>query len=128
MLGTTNGVAVTPPVSGNFVQGVWTGAVMIAQTGSNLVLRADDGSGHIGLANPINVINLPTVQMICFGNNALYMWPVGCPGFVLETTGSLLPATWVAVPFSPVQIGDQYVLPLYMTGTNGFYRLRLPEP
>jgi hypothetical protein len=54
------------------------------------------------------------------------MWPVGYPGFVLETSGNLSPATWVVVPYSPIQIGDQYLLPLDMTGTNGFYRLRFP--
>jgi len=128
ILGTTNGVAVTPPVSGNFVQGVWTGAVVISWTASNLVLRADDGLGHFGLANPINVISLPTLGMLHSGNIALYMWPVGYSGFVLETSGSLLPATWVVVPYSPIQIGDQYLLPLDMSGTNGFYRLWFPSP
>ncbi len=128
VLGTTNGVAVTPSVSGNFVQGVWTGAVVIPQTASNLVLRADDGLGHFGLANPINVILLPSLGMLHSGNIALYMWPVEYSGFVLETSGNLSPATWVTVPYSPIQIGDQYLLPLDMTGTNGFYRLRFPGP
>jgi hypothetical protein len=128
ILDSTNGVAVTPPVSGNFVQGVWTGAVVVSQTASNLVLRADDGFGHFGLANPINVVSLPCLGILCSGNIALYMWPVGYPGFVLETSGNLSPAAWVVVPYSPIQIGDQYLLPLDMTGTNGFYRLRFPDP
>jgi hypothetical protein len=128
ILGTTNGITVTPPVSGNFIQGVWTGSVMITQTASNLVLQADDGLGHFGLANPINVISLPWLGMLRSGNIALYMWPVGYPGFVLETSGNLSPATWVVVPYSPIQIGDQYLLPLNMSGTNGFYRLRFPGP
>jgi hypothetical protein len=128
ILGTTNGITVTPPVSGNFIQGVWTGSVMIAQTASNLVLRANDGLGHFGLANPINVISLPGLEMLRSGNIALYMWPVGYSGFVLETSGSLSPAMWVAVPYSPIQIGDQYLLPLDMSGTNGFYRLWFPGP
>jgi len=129
ILGSTNGVAVTPPVSGNFVQGVWTGSMVISQTGSNLVLRANDGLGHFGLANPVNVIRLPNLEMLRSGNIALYMWPVnGYSGFVLETSGNLSPATWVVVPYSPIQIGDQYLLPLEMIGTNGFYRLWFPGP
>jgi uncharacterized repeat protein (TIGR01451 family) len=129
ILGTTNGVAVTPSVSGNFVQGVWTGAVVIAQTASNLVLQANDGLGHFGLANPINIISLPSLGMMHSGNIAVYMWPVGYPGFVLETSGSLLaPIAWTVVPYSPVQVGDQYLLPLHMTGTNGYYRLWFPGP
>jgi Tol biopolymer transport system component/alpha-tubulin suppressor-like RCC1 family protein len=128
ILGTTNGVAVTPSVSGSFVQGVWTGSVVISQTASNLVLRADDGLGHFGLANPINVISLPSLGMVRSGNFALFMWPVGYSGFVLEASGSLSPATWALIPYAPFQIGDQYLIPLEMTGTNGFYRLRFPGP
>jgi hypothetical protein len=128
ILGTTNGVAVAPPVLGNFIQGVWMGTVVISQMASNLVLRADDGFGHFGLANPINVISLPNLEMLRSGNIALYMWPVGYSGFVLETSGSLLPAAWVVVPYSPIQIGDQYVLPLDTSGTNGFYRLWFSGP
>jgi Tol biopolymer transport system component len=128
ILGTTNDIAVTPSVSGNFAQGVWTGAVMISQTASNLVLQAEDGLGHSGLANPINVINTPSLGMLHSGNVALFLWPVGYSGFVLEASGNLSPAKWVAVPYAPFQIGDQYLLPLDMTGTNGFYRLRFPGP
>jgi hypothetical protein len=124
----TNGVAVTPSVSGNFVQGVWTGVVVISQTASNLVLQANDGLGHFGLANPINVINLPSLGMFYSGNIALLMWPVGYSGFVLETSASLSPATWVSIPYAPFQIGDQCLLPLEMTVTNGFYRLRFSGP
>jgi hypothetical protein len=128
ILGSTNGVAVTPLVSGNFVQGVWTGAVVISQTASNLVLQANDGLGHFGVANPINVVSLPSLGMLHSGNIALFIWPVGYSGFVLEASGNLSPATWVLVPYSPIQIGDQYLLPLDITGTNGFYRLRFPGP
>jgi hypothetical protein len=128
LLDSTNGVAVNPPISGSFVQGVWTGSVAIAQAASNLVLRANDGFGHLGLANPVSVISLPRLGMLRSGNIVMFLWPVGYSGFVLETSGRLAPAAWVVVPYSPVQIGDQYLLPLDMTGTNGFYRLRFPGP
>ncbi len=128
ILSTTNGIAVAPPVSGNFIQGVWTGSVTIAQTGSSLVLQASDGLGHLGWANPINVINLPQLGMLCSGNIAVYMWPVQYSGFVLETSSSLSPPTWIVVPYAPIRVGDEYLLPLDMTGTNGFYRLWFPGP
>ena len=91
-------------------------------------MRADDGLGHFGLANPVNVISLPGLEMLRSGNIALFMWPVSYSGFVLETSGSLSPATWVVLPYSPIQIGDQNLLPLDMSGTNGFYRLWFPGP
>jgi hypothetical protein len=127
-LGSTNGVAITPSVSGNFVQGVWTGAVVISQTASNLVLQADTGFGHYGLANPINILSLPGLGVWRSGNIALFMWPAGYSGFVLETSGNLSPASWVVVPDAPFQFGDEVFLPLNTTGTNGFYRLRFPGP
>ena len=92
------------------------------------MLQADDGLGHIGLANPIDVIELPSLEMFHSGNMALFIWPVGYSGFMLETSGNLSPATWVAVPYPPIQFGDEFFLPLNMTGTSGFYRLRLNGP
>ena len=127
-LSLTNGASVAPIVSGSFIQGVWTGSVVIAQTASNLVLRAGDGQGHFGLANPISVIGLPNLGMLRSASIALFIWPVGYAGFELETSGSLSSPMWLVVPYSPIQIGDQYLLPLDMTGTNGFYRLWFPGP
>jgi hypothetical protein len=127
-LSLTNGFPVNPVVSDSFIQGVWTGSVTVTLTASNLVLRANDGLGHSGLANPINVISLPTLTMARSGGIAVFMWPVGYTGFALETSTNLLPAAWNVVPYSPVQFGNLYVLPLDMTGTNGFYRLRFPGP
>jgi len=123
ILTSTNGIAVSQPVSGTFVQGAWTGSMTIAQTVSNLVLQANDGSGHFGVANPINVIGLPHLGVLYSGNIAMFVWPVQYSGFVLESSGGLVEPTWIPVPYSPLQIGDQYMLPLDMTGSNNFYRL-----
>lgn len=128
LLGSTNGVAVIPSISGSFVQGMWTGSVVISQTAAGLVLRADDGLGHFGLANPINVIELPTLGQKRSGNTMLILWPVGASGFVLETSSSLMPTAWVPVTDPPFQIGDQYVVPVVISDTNRFYRLRFPDP
>jgi hypothetical protein len=128
ILSSTTGETITPSVSGNFVQGVWTGSVVISQTASSLVLQADDGFGHLGFANPIDLIELPSLEMWCSGNIALFIWPAGYSGFVLESSGNLSPASWAVVPYAPFQFGDECFLPLDMTGTNGFYRLRFPGP
>jgi hypothetical protein len=128
LFGSTNGVAVNPPVSGSFVQGAWTGSVVIPQITPNLVLRADDGLGHFGLANPINIIGLPSLDLRHSGNTLLILWPVGASGFVLETSSGLLPGTWIVVPDSPFQIGDQFVVPVVMSDTNRFYRLQFSVP
>ena len=120
----TNGVPVRPAVSGNFVQGVWTGAVAVAQTATNLVLQASDSFDESGLANPINVIGLPALTTVPSGSTLNIFWPVNPPGFVLETTEGLSPANWVPLATPPFPIGDQNLLPIQMSGTNAFYRLR----
>ena len=124
----TNGIPIVPAVSANFIQGVWTGAVMVAQTITNLVLQANDSFGASGLANPINIVNLPSLKTIPSGSSLLIFWPVNPSGFGLETTVSLSPAIWVPVTTPPFQVGDQYLLPIQMSGSNAFYRLRFSGP
>ena len=100
----------------------------IAQTATNLVLLASDGVGESGLANPINIVNLPSLTTISSGGTLYMFWPVNPSGFVLETTTGLLPANWVPVTIAPFQIGDQYLVPIQMSDPNAFYRLRFSGP
>ncbi|MGC3959474.1 MAG: M36 family metallopeptidase [Verrucomicrobiota bacterium] len=48
-------VPIQPVSSGPFSNGAWVGAVTVAAPTTNLVLRADDGSGHVGVSNPFAV-------------------------------------------------------------------------
>jgi len=127
-LGSTNGIAVVPAASGNFIQGVWTGAVTVAQTATNLVLQATDASGDYGIANPVNIVNLPALTSVTSGGTLLLYWPTSPTGFSLQTTPSLAPPKWVNVTSTPFQIGNQYLLPVTFTGSNAFYRLLFPGP
>jgi hypothetical protein len=102
--------------------------VVVSQTATNLVLRAGDGFGHFGLANPINVVVLPPLSLQISGNTLLFLWPASYTAFGLEASDSLSPAAWTALPVTPIKIGDQYLVPLPMSGTNCFYRLRFPGP
>ena len=128
LLTDTNGIAVSPAVSSSFVRGMWTGPIAVAQTATNLILRADDGVGHAGYANAINVIHSPSLAMVRSGGFLLIFWPVDPAGFALETTGSLSPAQWVPVPASPFPIGNQYLELIQITDTNQFFRLQFDPP
>jgi hypothetical protein len=128
ILSSTNGIAIHPPVSAAFVHGLWTGSITVPQLATNLVMRADDGSGHFGLANAINIVNQPVLGYTTSGNFLLIYWPVASSSnFVLETSTSLLPALWVPASL-PLQIGDEYLESVQMNGSNQFYRLRLTVP
>jgi hypothetical protein len=117
-------VSVSPSVSANFVQGVWTGSLVVTQTVSDLVLRADDGLGHFGLANILQVVTTPKLDMELYGNIMLMLWPAGAPTLKLETATNLSPASWVPVASPPLQFGDQYLVPISASEPRRFYRLR----
>jgi len=124
----TNGIPVVPAVSADFIQGVWTGAVTVAQTATNLVLSAGNSVGVAGLANPINVVNPPALTMATSDGTLLLLWPTAPAGFILETTPGLFPANWVPVTSTPFNINNQYEMFLPTTRTNAFYRLRFAGP
>jgi uncharacterized repeat protein (TIGR01451 family) len=47
--------AISPGISGNFVNGSWTGNITVQELGTNFVLMADDRNGHIGFGNRFGV-------------------------------------------------------------------------
>lgn len=123
-LSSTNGFGMNPTASGNFIQGEWTGAVTVAQTGTNVVLKATDSLGDFGLANAINIVSVPALATTPSGNTLYISWPVSPSGFVLEMSPNLLPGSWIPVSAPPIQIGNQNLEPITISGTNAFYRLR----
>ncbi|MBI5384185.1 MAG: M36 family metallopeptidase [Verrucomicrobia bacterium] len=46
---------IAPLVSGTFAEGAWSGSLAALAPTTDLVLRADDGNGHIGQSNPFAV-------------------------------------------------------------------------
>jgi hypothetical protein len=52
----SNSVPVSPTSSGAFVNGVWNGNITVSQGTTNVVLKADDGAGHVALSTPFNLI------------------------------------------------------------------------
>ncbi len=49
-------VPLTPTITGSFSGGIWTGNVTVTQAAAQVRLRADDGTGHTGDSNAVNVI------------------------------------------------------------------------
>jgi hypothetical protein len=122
----TNGILVFPPVSGDFVQGMWMGDVTVPLPATNLVLKAAGASGHNGFSNPFNVVNRPVLVPAPFGNGQQIAWPASAPGFVLEMTTNLGLGNWLAVPGQPLQLSNLCLQPIVPPGANSqiFYRLR----
>jgi subtilase family serine protease len=129
-LSATNGVPVAPTVSSNFVQGVWTGSIAVPQPVTGLVLSAGDGAGHIGLANPINVVYVPVLGTTLSGGAMYISWPTSPAGFFLEQTTNISSGPWIRVTGTPLEFGGEYVQPVTPAGTNAavFYRLYYNGP
>ena len=124
-----NLVPVSPGTSGHFARGEWNGVVTVTEAAIDLVLEADDGSGHRGLSNPIEVITAgPPLQVGYSGSTMLLFWPASPLGFVLEVSPSLSPPQWTRAPDRPIIIGDQSVVPVQMVERSAFYRLRFIRP
>jgi hypothetical protein len=126
VLTSTAGVSVNPSVSGGFVLGEWTGSVTVSQAGTGVVLVANDGSGHLGYANPINVTDLPSLSVERSGGSLLISWQAETPAFAVETSADL--SSWLPLTTPINSIGDQYMIRVRTTNTNSFYRLRFVGP
>ncbi len=55
-VGTLESVAHVPAESGSFTNGIWSGTVAVLGSGGNVILKADDGQGHVGLSNPFDLL------------------------------------------------------------------------
>ena len=56
----TSAVAISPSVSGTFVNGIWSGSVTVTQGAIQMRLHADDGAGHTGDGNAFDCYGSPS--------------------------------------------------------------------
>jgi hypothetical protein len=127
-LSASGAAPVNPPVSSSFVLGAWAGPVAVGQTATNLILQASDGFGHVGFANVINIMAVPSLSLTRSGSSLLLYWPMDSSGFVLETSPTLVPPQWTQVAAPPFPVGNQNLELLQLGATNGYYRLRYTLP
>ena len=97
------------------------------QAGTYAVLVANPVDSILS-SNAVLVVNPPpALGVTTSGGFVLIFWPVSAPGFVLESSTSLSPPDWIPVPNPPIQIGNEYLESMQMTGANQFFRLQLGE-
>lgn len=81
-------VPVSPTIVSNFVGGVWNGGVSITDPLSNVVLRAEDSLGNVGISAPFNVERIiaitlqPTNQFVLPGTNVTLVAEAAGTGLV----------------------------------------------
>jgi hypothetical protein len=127
VLTTTNGLTVTPAVSGTFVNGSWTGSVTLPAA-ANVVLVATDAASSTGQSNPFSVLSAPPLTGAVTADGLQFQWPAASSGFLLEATTNLATGPWQTVTASPLTLGNQQQLTLPITATNQFFRLVYAGP
>ena len=125
-LRSTAGIAIQPPTSGAFVQGAWVGSLTVTQAASGLILVADDGAGHLGYANAINVVSLPSISIVLSGSSVLLSWPATASSFAPEKSPDMI--SWSPLTSTINLSGGTYQTRVPTTGTAQFFRLRLVSP
>jgi len=78
--------SIAPTNSDNFVNGVWSGNITVQQPATNIVLVANDGSGHAGSSNPFNVVLSPPVITTQPTNETVFVGQAA--GFSVTASGS----------------------------------------
>jgi hypothetical protein len=108
-----------------------SGTTTPSLTISNLVM-SDAGQYSVLVANAIGSVlssnatlsvTLPVIQMERYGSELLMIWPAAFQGFVMESCTNLSPTNWLALPYPPVQIGDEMIVPIALSEKKRFYRL-----
>ncbi|HKW30795.1 MAG TPA: hypothetical protein VJT54_15795, partial [Verrucomicrobiae bacterium] len=120
-----NGVPNTGANSSSYA----TNHVQLTDSGSQFSCLVSNSAGTAVSSNAVLTVipvPVPTLQLAPSGNLLLFFWPAASQGFVLETSPGLSPATWVPVSNPPIQIGDEYVVPVVLSDPMGFYRLHQP--
>jgi len=105
-------IPVTPTDTGNFANGIWNGSITVLQPGTNVVLSADDGLGHVGQSAAFDVWSVPvgpvTVTVHPLGNQMQLSWPAGILQSASDVAGPYtdLPGAtspYTVIPSAPEQ-------------------------
>jgi Peptidase C10 family/Carboxypeptidase regulatory-like domain/Spi protease inhibitor/Domain of unknown function (DUF4082) len=97
-VGFSNSIPVSPASSGAFVNGVWYGNIAVSQAAASVVLKADDGAGHVAFSTPFNLIT----PILLLSPQRPAAGPFTCtissqPGQHLEILGSTNLSNWITL-------------------------------
>ncbi len=123
-LGLERALTVTPPLLGNFINGVWAGSVLIDTAANELVLRAVDELGRAGQSSPAALIHLSLTRILRSGQEVTMQFPtLNGSQYVVEGSATVSDG-WS--PVSPVLTGDGGLLDFTLTpGDEQFFRVRI---
>jgi hypothetical protein len=91
----SNSIAVSPASSGAFANGVWSGNITMSQGATNVVLKADDGAGHVALSTPFNLVTpFQLLSPLRLGGGQFQFTVSSAPGQHLQILASSNLVNW----------------------------------
>jgi len=129
--GPASPVAVFAPITANFVNGVWSGNIVVEQPGDSVVLNATDGIGDTsGGSNPFQVILVPpmftSITRIVGGVNLTWNSYPGALYQVLYKTNLVTQPNWLNLGSPITAVGSSTTIPdFFGPDPIRFYRLLL---
>jgi hypothetical protein len=119
-LDTTNAAALTRAQLTAKIQAGDTLTLMGVPPGSGLRLAIDrNGDGVLDADEP-----RPGLQVALTGGNFVVHWPLSAAGFVLESSDTAAPGSWVSASNAVEIIGGQNYMTKTLSAGARFYRLR----
>ncbi len=88
MLSSLPANTVTPAMSDNFSNGIWSGTVALTDRATNVALIADDGNGHTGTSNPFNLAPANMGAIVLTGPSAQTVEAGGTVTFCVQVDGT----------------------------------------
>ena len=114
-----NPVPITPTVTGNFVNGLWTGSIIVNQAATGMRLRADDAYGHSGKSNTFDVLTATVTTSVTPSLATIADANAGQAAFSLTTTFNEAMNTAVA-PTIAFPVEDPSRTLVFNSGTSGW--------
>lgn len=86
-------VSITPTNITGFVNGVWSGNISVSNAVTGLTLSADDGAGHMGFGNLLDVLALPETALMIAGSSVdtAVVIPAGFSNIIEARVGGIPP-------------------------------------
>jgi hypothetical protein len=87
----------TPSGTVNLVDGVWSGALMLEQSGPDVFLLAQDDQGHIGTSGLLHLMGT-SLRVELLGNSVRISFPTSLgERYQIESAEQLVPISWTPI-------------------------------
>lgn len=87
---------------------------------------ADGGVSSFQIITNFSFVSLATESLQLSGNNVQISWPQVEPGYVLQSSSTLVNPTWTNVANAPVVTNGTFRVSVPISGAAKYYRLALP--